>query len=82
VIAAGLADAGITAEPAALAYGLPFVPLTEERFDLVIPRAVADSREVQSMVRALSSRWLLAQMDSLPGYDASRCGQHIATLSG
>jgi molybdate-binding protein/DNA-binding XRE family transcriptional regulator len=80
-IAAGLAEAGITAEPAALAYGLPFVPLTEERFDLVIPRDVAESREVQSMVRALSSRWLLAQLDSLPGYDASRCGQPIATLS-
>jgi putative molybdopterin biosynthesis protein len=79
-IAAGLAEAGITAEPAALAYGLPFVPLTEERFDLVIPRAAGESREVQSMVRALSSRWLLTQLDSLPGYDASRCGQHIATL--
>jgi putative molybdopterin biosynthesis protein len=79
-IAAGLAEAGITAEPAAIAYGLPFVPLTEERFDLVIPAAVAESREVQSMVRALSSRWLLAQLDSLPGYDASRCGQPVATL--
>jgi putative molybdopterin biosynthesis protein len=80
-VAAGLADAGITAEPAAIAYGLPFVPLTEERFDLVIPGPVGESREVQSMIRALSSRWLLAQLDSLPGYDASRCGQHIATVT-
>ena len=79
-IAAGLAEAGVTAEPAAIAYGLPFVPLAEERFDLVIPRAAAESREVQSMVRALSSRWLLAQLDSLPGYDASRCGQPIVTF--
>jgi putative molybdopterin biosynthesis protein len=79
-IAAGLAEAGITSEPAALAYGLPFVPLADERFDLVIPRAIAESREAQSMLRALSSPWLLAQLEILPGYDASRCGQHIATL--
>jgi len=79
-IAAGLAQAGISAEPAALAYGLPFVPLADERFDLVIPRALAESREVQAMVRVLSSPWLLAQLDSLPGYDASRCGEHVATL--
>src|SRR5487761_1126681 len=79
-IAAGLAQAGVSAEPAALAYGLPFVPLADERFDLVIPRAQAESREVQSMLRVLSSPWLLAQLDSLPGYDSSRCGEHVATL--
>jgi putative molybdopterin biosynthesis protein len=79
-IAAGLAEAGISAEPAALAYDLPFVPLTDERFDLVIPRSAAESREVQSMLRVLSSPWLLAQLDSLPGYDAGRCGEHVATL--
>jgi putative molybdopterin biosynthesis protein len=37
-IAAGLADAGIASELAALAYGLAFVPLTAENFDLVGPR--------------------------------------------
>ena len=47
-IAAGLADAGIASEPAALAYDLAFVPLTAERFDLVVPAAHAGSREVQA----------------------------------
>ena len=42
-IAAGLADAGVASEPAALAYGLAFVPLTAERFDLVIPASQAGS---------------------------------------
>jgi molybdate-binding protein len=36
-IAAGLADAGVASEPAALAYGLAFVPLASEHVDLVIP---------------------------------------------
>jgi molybdate-binding protein len=81
-IAAGAADVGVASEPAALAYGLAFVPLTEERFDLVIPAAHAASREVQAMLRVLSSPWLLDQLASLPGYDASRCGEHVATLPG
>jgi molybdate-binding protein len=81
-IAAGAADVGVASEPAALAYGLAFVPLTEERFDLVIPADQASSREVQAMLRVLSSPWLLDQLASLPGYDASRCGEHVATLPG
>ena len=79
-IAAGLADAGIASEPAALAYGLRFIPLTEERFDLVVPAVQAGSREVQALLRALTSQWLLDQLTSLPGYSLSNCGERIATL--
>ncbi len=79
-IAAGLADVGVASEPAALAYGLAFVPLAAERYDLVIPAGLAGSREVQGLVKVLSSRWLLDQLASLPGYDPARCGEHIATL--
>jgi putative molybdopterin biosynthesis protein len=79
-IAAGLADAGIASEPAALAYDLAFVPLTEERFDLVVPAAQTGSREVQGLLRALSSPWLLGQLASLPGYDVTQCGERIASL--
>jgi putative molybdopterin biosynthesis protein len=79
-IAAGLADAGVASEPAALAYSLAFIPLTDECFDLVIPADKVGGSEVQSLLKVLSSAWLLDQMASLPGYDASRCGEHIATL--
>ena len=79
-VAAGLADAGIASEPAALAYGMAFIPLTAERFDLVIPAGLAGSREVQGLLRVLTSPWLLDQLASLPGYDPSRCGEHVATL--
>jgi putative molybdopterin biosynthesis protein len=79
-ITAGLADIGVASEPAALAYGLAFIPLAAERFDLVIPVDVAGSREVQGLIKVLSSRWLLDQLASLPGYDPTRCGEHVATL--
>jgi len=74
-IVGGLADAGVSSEPAALAYGLDFIPLAEERFDLVLPAKHAASREVQGLLKVLTSPWLLAQLASLPGYDAARCGE-------
>lgn len=80
-VAADLADVGVASEPAALAYQLAFMPLAAERFDLVIPAERVASREVQALIKVLSSRWLLDQLASLPGYDATPCGQHIATLS-
>jgi putative molybdopterin biosynthesis protein len=79
-IQAGLADAGVASEPAALAYGLAFVPLTAERFDLIIPASMSGTREVQGLLRVLSSSWLLSQLASLPGYDVSQCGERIASL--
>jgi putative molybdopterin biosynthesis protein len=79
-IAAGLADVGVASEPAALAYGLGFIPLAAERFDLVIPAGQAGAREVQSLLKVLSSRWLLDQLASLPGYNATSCGEHVATV--
>ena len=79
-IAAGLADVGVASEPAALAYGLAFVPLAAEHFDLVVPADQAGCREVQGLLKVLSSRWLLDQLASLPGYDPARCGEHVASL--
>jgi molybdate-binding protein/transcriptional regulator with XRE-family HTH domain len=79
-IAAGLADAGIASEPAARAYGLAFIPLAAEHFDLVIPAGRFASREVQGLLKILSSAWLVDQLANLPGYDPARCGERIATL--
>jgi molybdate-binding protein/transcriptional regulator with XRE-family HTH domain len=76
-VAAGLADAGVASEPAARAYGLGFVPLADERFDLVLPGQHLGSREVQGLLRALTSPWLLAQLAGLPGYDPAACGAFV-----
>ena len=76
-VAAGLADAGVASEPAARAYGLAFVPLAHERFNLVIPAEHTASREAQALLRVLASPWLLAQLASIPGYDAATCGERF-----
>jgi molybdate-binding protein len=79
-IAAGLADTGIAMEPAARTYGLGFIPLAAEHFDLVIPAGQISTREVQGLLKVLSSAWLVDQLAGLPGYDPGRCGEPIATL--
>jgi len=76
-VAAGLADVGVASEPAARAYGLAFVPMAEEHFNLVIPAEHAASREIQALFKVLTSPWLLAQLASLPGYDATTCGDRL-----
>jgi len=73
-IAGRLADAGVSSEPAALAYGLDFLPLACEQFDLVLPAKHAASREAAGLLKVLTSPWLLAQLASLPGYDPASCG--------
>ena len=80
-VAGRLADVGVSSEPAALAYGLSFIPLAEERFDLVLPAKHAASREVQGLLKVLTSPWLLAQLASLPGYDPARCGERCRLIS-
>jgi molybdate-binding protein len=76
-VAAGLADVGVASEPAARCYGLAFVPLAEERFNLVIPAEHTAAREVQALLKVLTSPWLLAQLSSIPGYDAASCGERL-----
>ena len=78
-IGSGLADAGVASEPAALAFGLGFVPLTEERFDLVVGPGLADCPEVHALRRVLASPWLRGQLAAIPGYDVGPLGEE-ATL--
>ena len=45
-----------------------------------IPAGQVSTREVQGLLKVLSSAWLLDQLASLPGYDPGRCGERIAAL--
>lgn len=71
----GAADVGIAIEGVALAAGLDFVPLTEERFDLVVPAALADTAPVGRLLQALQDPAFKREVEHLPGYDADLVGQ-------
>jgi len=77
-IALGAADAGIAIRGAAIAYGLDFVPLAEERFDLVIPRESATDPRVERLVDTLGSRAFRRELDSVGGYLTSASGHQFA----
>ena len=69
------ADAGIAIESAALAEGLDFVPLSEERFDLVVAADVAAGPPVSRIIETLDDASFRTEVEHLPGYDGSLSGQ-------
>jgi molybdate-binding protein len=79
LVACGAADVGVAIEGVALASGLSFVPLVEERFDLVVPADLAEEPNVARLLETLADRNFRADADNLPGYDIRFCG-HVTTL--
>ena len=77
----GGADVGIAIESVAIGGGLGFVPLSEERFDLVVTATLAESAPVARMIDVLDDRAFLADVAQLPGYDSSRAGD-VITVDG
>lgn len=75
----GAADAGVAIESVALAAGLDFVPLMEERFDLVLDAATADHPPVARLLSLLDHTTFRSEVDRLPGYDSALSG-HVTTV--
>jgi putative molybdopterin biosynthesis protein len=80
-IAAGQADAGVAIRVAAEVYGLGFIPMREERYDLVIPVQELASPIVKSMLDALSSQRFAREIGDFCLYETGRMGQVIANLN-
>jgi len=79
LVACGAADAGVAVEGVARALGLDFLPLVEERFDLVLPAERADHTPVRRLLATLDDPGFREDVDSLPGYDGGICG-HVTTV--
>ncbi|HUY57370.1 MAG TPA: substrate-binding domain-containing protein [Candidatus Micrarchaeaceae archaeon] len=76
-IASGIAEAGIATEPAALLYGLDFLPLSDEDCVLHVARARLDAPELRLLLAALGGPTLGHELASLPGYDPAILGQEL-----
>ena len=70
----GQADAGPGIKAAALAFGLDFVPVAAERYDLVIPDHYLDHPGVQALLDLLRQRAFRGQVEALGGYDITQMG--------
>jgi molybdate-binding protein/DNA-binding transcriptional regulator YhcF (GntR family) len=73
-IADGEASVGLGIHAAAAAYGLAFVPLTQERYDLAIPESVWETPAAQTLADLIRSPRFQRPITMLGGYDTSRTG--------
>jgi molybdate-binding protein len=78
-VAHGACDVGVATRDAALAFGLDFIPLAEERYDLALSTdLLADPRLVR-LLDMLTAAAFQRDLSSL-GYDPQACGQRVAEL--
>ena len=73
------ADAGMATKAAARLLGLDFIPLTQERFDIVIPKGRFFSPAIQTFLEIVGSREFRARVEAMGGYDTSESGRVIAS---
>ena len=73
-IAEEQADVGLGIETAAVAYHLGFVPLTTERYDLVMPDVVCRTAPAQALAGWLNTEDIKSAIADLGGYDTEATG--------
>jgi putative molybdopterin biosynthesis protein len=76
-IAAGRCDAGLGIMAAARAFGLDFVPVTEEPYDLVVAPTAMDSPLLAPLWSLLRSDQFQAAVTKLGGYSTKEMGRRI-----
>jgi putative molybdopterin biosynthesis protein len=79
-IASGRADCGLGIAAAAKALDLDYLPLYNERYDLVIPRIFFDNEILAPLFSVINDAEFRQVVSGMPGYDISVMGQIVAEL--
>lgn len=74
-VANGRVDTGLGIFSAARAFGLDFIPLIKERYDLIIPERYFDSQRITKILEIMKTNYFKEQVANLGGYDLSECGK-------
>lgn len=74
-IASGSADAGMGIYSAAQLYGLDFIPICTEQYDLLIPDSAWDTPMVQEMIQILNSSEFSQKLTEMGGYTLEHPGE-------
>lgn len=75
------ADAGVATGSAARLLGLDFLPLVQERFDILMPRDRFFAPGVQTLLEIVGTKQFRGRVDAMGGYDTSESGRIIASNS-
>jgi putative molybdopterin biosynthesis protein len=76
-VRAGMADCCIAPRAAARVFGLDFIPVVSERYDLALRRRHLDLHGVQILLETLSRARFRRDLESLGGYDTKVAGRSI-----
>ena len=74
-IASGTADAGMGIYSAAKLYGLDFLPICTEQYDLLISDAAWETEPVQRLISILQSQAFRTRLEGMGGYQLDRPGR-------
>ena len=76
-VAEGNVDIGLGILSAAKVFGLDFVPVIKERYDIIIPKEYYSSLKIQKILAIIKSRKFQKKVLNLGGYDLSQSGKVI-----
>ncbi len=79
-VASGRADCGLAIHAAAAALKLDFLPLYQERYDLIIPKEHHESARLMPLLQLLGDPEFQETVASLPGYSTDSMGEIIAVI--
>jgi putative molybdopterin biosynthesis protein len=77
-IAAGNADCCIATRSAARCFGLHFVPLSVERFDLCFSKASVELPATKALLDTLNRSSFRKKLEAIAGYDTAHTGEVLA----
>ncbi|MED4585124.1 molybdopterin biosynthesis protein [Brevibacillus choshinensis] len=80
-VAGGTADAGLGIYSAAAAMKLDFIPVSEERYDLLMTRAFYLSSQGQELLTCIRSDEFVAEMEAMGGYSCRDSGKIVFSTS-
>lgn len=74
-IASGSADAGMGIYSAASTYGLDFIPICTEQYDLLIPDYAWETDMVQKLIEVMKSEEFTKRLEAMGGYSYDKPGK-------
>jgi putative molybdopterin biosynthesis protein len=76
-VQSGAVDCCVSTRAAARVFGLTFIPLVSERYDLVIRKRHLDLPRMQNLLDTLSRSDFRRELEGLGGYDTRVTGQRV-----
>ena len=73
-VLSGSVDVGMGIRAAALALELDFVPIAEERYDLIVPTLFLDDARIKAALELMSNDTFRSRIEDLGGYNLRNCG--------